>query len=220
MITRINFDNELSLLHDDLKSMGEMIENAIDNIMMAFKNQDKTLAKKIVEGDRRINDMEKTIESRCLSLILKQQPVAKDLRAVSTALKVVTDMERIGDHAADIAEMILRIDGETIFGVAKNIPEMAKFSKQMVHDALDSFIANDETTAKAVITQDDIVDMLFNEVKSEVISLLQSGVSYVDHCIDILMIAKYMERIGDHAVNICEWTEFRETGMLQNVKVI
>lgn len=220
MSARLGFDYELQLLKDNLAEMGHLIEDAIDKCMHAFKTQDESLAKEIIAGDRNINDIEKTIEARCLSLILKQQPVARDLRIVTTALKVVTDMERIGDQAADIAELILREKREEIYNLTEHIPEMAKETKLMVRDAVDAFINVNIEEAQEVKLRDDIVDDLFDKVKDEVVAILRKSSEQVDQCVDILMIAKYFERIGDHAVNICEWTEFNVTGSVNNIRIL
>lgn len=220
MMARLSFDHELQLLKDNLTEMCHLIEEAIEKCMYAFENQDASLAKEIIQGDRNINDIEKTIESRCLSLILKQQPVARDLRIVTTALKVVTDMERIGDHASDIAELIIREEMEKIYNLAKHIPEMAKVTKSMVHEAVRAFTNVDVERAREVIKRDDVVDDLFSKVKDEVAAILRNANDNVDQCIDILMIAKYFERIGDHAVNVCEWTEFHETGSVNNIRIL
>lgn len=220
MSARVSFEHELEILNNNLEDMGSMIETAIDKVMRAFENHDEALALEIIKGDRTINDIEKAIESRCLSLILRQQPVAKDLRIVTTALKVVTDMERIGDHAADISELILRSKAVHTYDIIKPIPEMAQVAKKMVHEAVAAFTHIDVKLARETMKMDDIVDELFNQVKSDVITHLKKSTEDADDCIDILMIAKYMERIGDHAVNICEWTEFHETGTVRNVRLL
>lgn len=220
MAARLSFDVELKLLKEDLHEMARLIEAAIENIMIAFENQDENLAREIIQGDRIINDIEKAIEARCLSLIVKQQPVARDLRVVTTALKVVTDMERIGDHAADIAELILREKREHIYELIKHIPEMGHATKKMVHDAVIAFTTMNVKMAKEIMKSDDIVDELFDQVKLEVANILKSSSEQVDQCVDILMIAKYFERIGDHVVNICEWTEFNETGTVNNIRLM
>lgn len=220
MTARLSFEHELQLLRDNLTEMGELIEVAIEKTLNAFETEDEATAREIIQGDRTVNDIEKTIESRCLSLILKQQPVARDLRIVTAALKVVTDMERIGDHAADIAELILREKREPIYNLIKHIPEMARVSKEMVHEAVEAFISLNIEKAKAVEKKDDVVDDLFDKVKEEVASLLRNSSEHVDQCVDILMIAKYFERIGDHAVNICEWAEFHETGSVNNIRIL
>ena len=199
--------------------MARLIEEAIEKIMIAFESQDHDLSKQIILGDRIINDIEKSIEARCLSLIVKQQPVASDLRFVTTALKVVTDMERIGDHAADIAELIIRDKRDHIYELVKYIPEMGNATKAMVHDAVQAFTTLNVEKAKEIIKQDDMVDNLFDKVKLEVANILKESSKQVDQCVDILMIAKYFERIGDHSVNICEWIEFRETGSVNNIRI-
>lgn len=220
MTARLSFEYELQLLKENLVEMGHLIESAIEKTLDAFEGQNEALANEIIQEDRNVNDIEKTIEARCLSLILKQQPVARDLRIVTTALKVVTDMERIGDHAADIAELIIREKRDTIYDLVKHIPEMGKVAKAMVHDAVQAFIKVDVEEAREIIKQDDVVDDLFDKVKEEVANLLRASSDHVDQCVDILMIAKYFERIGDHAVNICEWTEFHETGSVNNVRIL
>lgn len=220
MSARLTFEFELKQLNANLIEMGRLIEDAIDKTLEAFKTQNDIIANQVIYDDRNINDIEKTIEARCLSIILKQQPVARDLRLVTTALKVVTDMERIGDHAADIAELIIRVKGEPIYNLVKYIPEMGKVTKKMVHDAVEAFTSSNVEDSREIIKRDDIVDDLFNKVKDEVINILQASKEQADLCVDILMIAKYFERIGDHAVNICEWTEFSQTGTLNNVQIL
>ncbi len=220
MTARLSFEHELQLLKENLTEMGHKIEDAIEKTLQAFETQDESMCKEIIQGDRTINDMEKTIESRCLSLILKQQPVARDLRIVTTALKVVTDMERIGDHASDIAELIVRERREPIYNLVKHIPDMGRVAKEMVHDAVQAFTSLNVEASKEIINRDDVVDELFDKVKEEVATLLRTSSEHVDQCVDILMIAKYFERIGDHAVNICEWTEFHETGSLNNIRLL
>lgn len=220
MAARLSFDAELKLLKEDLHEMARLIEAAIDKIMVAFEKQDQALAREIIDADRIVNDIEKAIEARCLSLIIKQQPVARDLRVVTTALKVVTDMERIGDHAADIAELILREKREHIFELVKHIPEMGNASKDMVRDAVTAFTTLNVEMARDIMKRDDIVDNLFDQVKLEVVNILKTSSDQVDQCVDILMIAKYFERIGDHVVNICEWTEFHETGTMNNIRLL
>lgn len=201
--------------------MGGMVEAAIERCFRAMERMDTAEAEDIIKGDRRVNDLEKSIETRCLSLILKQQPVvAGDLRIVSTALKVVTDMERIGDHAADIAELVLRMDSAQLYREITAVPRMADAARAMVHDAVQAFIACDVEAARGIMERDDEVDELFNRVKEEVVRHLKNDSKNVDACIDLMMVAKYLERIGDHAVNICEWTEFHETGELNHIRLV
>ncbi len=220
MTTRVNYEHELNLLNDDIKEMGHMVENSIEQCFIAFEDQDFEKAEDIIKGDRTINDLERSIEARCLSIILRQQPVAGDLRVVSSALKVVTDLERIGDHASDIAELILRIKGEHVYHVVRHIPAMAAAAREMVGSSIEAFITQDIETAKLIEQQDDVVDELFSKVKDDVVDLLKHSSEHIDQCIDLLMVAKYLERIGDHAVNVCEWTEFAKTGALKNVRIL
>lgn len=220
MSVRVTYELELEKLNQDLKEMGRMVENAIEQTFVAFEDQNHEKAEEIIKGDRTVNDMERAVESRCLSLILRQQPVACDLRQVSTALKVVTDLERIGDHASDIAELILRLKSDHAYHIVKHLPVMAACAQQMVHNAIDAFIERDMDAAVQIIKKDDEVDDLFNQVKNEVIELLKASPDQADQGIDLLMIAKYLERIGDHAVNVCEWTQFSKTGALKNVRIM
>ena len=218
MSVRVTYEHELEVLKQDLKEMAHMVEGAIEQTFTAFEDQDYTMAEDVIKGDRTVNDMERAIESRCLSLILRQQPVASDLRQVSTALKVVTDL--IGDHASDIAELILRIKSEHAYHIVKHLPVMAASAGRMVHDAIEAFIDQDLDAAMEIIDRDDEVDTLFNQVKEDVIHLLKSSPDQADQGIDLLMVAKYLERIGDHAVNVCEWTQFSKTGALKNVRIM
>lgn len=220
MTARISYEHELTLLNNDLKEMGRLVENAIAQTFIAFEDQDFAKAEEIIKGDRTVNDMERAIESRCLSLILRQQPVASDLRVVSTALKVVTDLERIGDHASDIAELILRMKGDHVYHVVRHLPQMSVSAQEMVRDAIEAFISQDTVAAKKIMERDDVVDDLFCQVKNDVVALLKDSPELSDQCIDFLMIAKYLERIGDHAVNVCEWIEFCKTGSLKNVRIL
>ncbi len=219
-MVRKQFDEELEKLNNDFVKMGHMVEIAIENMVTAFKHQDKALAKEIMNNDRLINDMERAVESRSFNLILRQQPIATDLRNVTTALKIVTDLERIGDQAADIAEIILGLEGEHVYRTVEHIPMMAKKAKLMVHESIESFIKKDLSTAQMVKKMDDEIDELFQEVKQEVVDIIKENSERVDYCLDFLMIAKYLERIGDHAVNICEWLEFNQTGSMNEYRLI
>lgn len=220
MSARVSFESEMNTLKADLLEMGSLVEHAIDNVYIAFKNLDYELAKEIMKGDRAVNDIQRSIEARCLSVILRQQPVAKDLRVVSTALKVVTDMERIGDQAADIAEILLSMDGERLLLEEDHILEMTKLSKKMVKGAVLAFADVDLEEAKRIRAMDEQMNALFSKVKEEVISILGKGGPYADNGINLLMIAKYLERVGDHAKNICEWIEFYQTGSVNSVRLL
>lgn len=219
MTTRMGFEQELQLLKKSLEEMGRSVEYSIDRLFEAIEKGDEDIAETIVKSDRNVNDMEKSIESQCLSLITKQQPIASDLRLVSAALKVVTDLERIADHAVDIAELILRWKKVQFLDYSTHVGPMTVAAKEMVHKAVEVFICQDVEGAREVIESDDIVDDLFNKAKSDVIRLLKEGNDDTDIVVDVLMIAKYLEKMGDHAVNIAEWEIFRETGIVDNVRI-
>ena len=220
MAMRINYMEELDSLRRSVKEMGEAVEASFDQLLSAVDNKDEDLEMKIISGDRVINDMERNIESRCLSLITRQQPIAGDLRMSSAALKVVTDIERIGDQTADIAELMLRMKGNELDLYSRHITGMLGVAKEIVHDAVDAFVDRDSKAADEVIRHDDVVDELFSKVKDDLVRRLQEGVSDVDACVDVLLIAKYLERIGDHAVNIAEWELFQESGSIKDIRLM
>ncbi|WP_312644646.1 phosphate signaling complex protein PhoU [Hydrogenoanaerobacterium sp.] len=222
MAARSSFDMELEQLNLDLIKMGGMVEEAIAKSIRALEVSDTAIANEIINGDRSVDDMEKQIEARCLRLLMRQQPVARDLRAISTALKMITDMERIGDHAADIAELTIRLDSKKPLSMAQHIPEMADIATQMVRACVKSFIDNNLDQAKETIARDDEVDELFNVVRDELIKTLsgESDAEKANQAIDLMMIAKYLERIGDHAVNICEWVVFYDTGLHKETQIM
>ncbi|MDD2968722.1 MAG: phosphate signaling complex protein PhoU [Lachnospiraceae bacterium] len=220
MTTRVSFEHELENLKNSLDEMSLHVEHSIDKLFSAMEHMDQELAEYLYKNDRVVNDMERSIESQCLSIITRQQPVAGDLRLVSSALKVVTDIERIGDHSVDIAELILRWKDVELLNYSAHISPMIEASKDMVHRAVSAFTNKDMDAAKDVIKSDDVVDELFNKVKFDVIDLLKRGTDNPDICIDIMMIAKYLEKIGDHAVNIAEWEIFRETGSIRDIRLL
>jgi len=220
MSARTEFDRELEILHLDLLRMGGLIEDAIDKSMIALENRDKELARSVIFNDKRINDLEHVIETECLRMILKQQPVASDLRTISTALKMVTDMERIADQASDIADISLRFEDKPFIKSLQHIPLMAHIASNMVKGSIDAFVNSDIEASKRIIKQDDEVDNLFGKVKQELIALLTNSTENADQVIDFLMITKYIERIGDHAVNIAEWVIFSVTGEHKDSKLI
>ncbi|TAH63124.1 MAG: phosphate signaling complex protein PhoU [Gottschalkiaceae bacterium] len=213
---RNRFDKELELLNTELIEMGLLIENAIEKAVEALIKKDENLAKEAIIFDEIIDEKEKDIERQCLKLLLQQQPVATDLRLISTALKMITDMERIGDHAADISEITLRFIDKEYIKKLEHVHQMAKATIKMVKDSIDAFVARDLVLAYAVEDYDDVVDDLFNTVKNELIDLIREDVNNGEQAIDFLMIAKYFERIGDHAVNIAEWVAFSITGKHKN----
>ena len=210
---RNRFDRELSILNTELIEMGALIENAIDRAVGALFKQDESLAESAIEFDSEVDRKERDIESRCLKLLLQQQPVARDLRTISSALKMITDMERIGDQAADIAEITHRLKQTDAPLCDTHIKEMSKSTIRMVKESVDAFVARDLALAQKVIAEDDEVDDMFVHVRDELVQMLKKEESEPAAVIDVLMIAKYFERIGDHATNIAEWVEFSITGV-------
>lgn len=217
---RNHFDTQLQQLNLDLIKMGGAIEEAIEKAVEALVKRDLKLAQEAVDFDSVIDDMERGIERRCLKLLLQQQPVASDLRKISSALKMITDMERIGDQAADISEITQRMFRENYAYELKHIPQMAEATIKMVKNSIDAYVNNDLDLANAVIKEDDTVDALFNVVKNNLIKQIGENKDYGEEAIDLMMVAKYFERIGDHAVNIAEWVIFSITGVHKNSPIL
>jgi len=206
------FDKQLVKLNNELIEMGSLVEKAIEKAITALVTQDVKTAKQAIESDDEINHQEKEIENLCLKLILQQQPVAKDLRLISAVLKMITDLERIGDHAADISEMTIALADKPYVIDLNSIQKMAKETMEMVIKSIEAFVNRDLEIANQVIKHDDVVDDLFKEIKKQVIKLINENPEEGEQVADILMIAKYFERIGDHATNIAEWVIFSITG--------
>ena len=208
---RDRFTQQMEKLHVELIEMGALCEQAISRAYQVLMEEDPQAAQELRKKDAAIDEKEREIESRCLKLLLQQQPVASDLRQVSAALKMITDMERIGDQASDIAEIVqtthLKAPGENI-----RLKDMAQITQRMVSKSVDAYVKQDLGIARQVIREDDLVDHLFEEVKNELVCALKDGTSSGEQSLDYLMIAKYYERIGDHATNIAEWVEFSITG--------
>ncbi len=209
---RNRFDIQLDQLNTELIMMGSLIEASISNAIKALIEQDKVLARQVMEGDRAVDEKEKEIESLCLKLLLQQQPVARDLRLISAALKMITDMERIGDQAADISEIAVYLSEGPFIKKLETIPRMASETMRMVSGSIDAFVRKDLTLVESVIEADDIVDDLFVTVKDDLFRLILENPDNGGQAMDLLMIAKYLERIGDHATNIAEWVKFSITG--------
>jgi len=208
---RNKFDEQLDLLKTQMIQMGALCEEAIASATKALINGDMELAKKVITKDEDIDHKEKEIESICLKLLLQHQPVARDLRQISSALKMITDMERIGDQAADISEIIMLANIKAANNTS-HIADMAKATIKMVTDSIDAYVQQNLKLAKAVIDYDDVVDNLFNDVKADMIRLINEDTENGEFAIDLIMISKYFERIGDHATNIAEWVVFSITG--------
>ncbi|NCC06824.1 MAG: phosphate signaling complex protein PhoU [Clostridia bacterium] len=209
---RATFDQQLDSMNKELTYMGALCETAIANAAKALLDGDNELARRVLIADEEIDRKESEIEAICLKLLLHQQPVARDLRQISAALKMITDMERIGDQAGDIAE-IVSMANITADADILRVREMANATIEMVTSSIEAFVKKDQKLANAVLSMDDKVDDLFNKVKAELIELIGSKKTDGETAIDILMIAKYFERIGDHATNIAEWVIFSITGV-------
>lgn len=208
---RNRFDEQLSQLNTELITMGALCEEAISGAAKYLIDNDSALKEKVIDTDKQIDRKERDIENLCLRLILHQQPVATDLRLISAALKMISDMERIGDQASDIAE-IVKFANKTNLRENVHICDMARATIKMVTDSIDSFVKRDMDIAQSVILHDDTVDNLFLKIKGELISAIKDGTGDAEALIDLLMIAKYFERIGDHAENIAEWVIYSITG--------
>ena len=208
---RNKFDHQLEKLNLELITMGALCEDAISASVKGLLDDNDELCQKAVSTEEEINRKERDIESICMKLLLEQQPVARDLRVISSALKMISDMERIGDQAYDIAEIAKFIKNSNVKSRV-HIKEMAAAAIKMVTDSVDSFVKKDIELARAVMDYDDKVDNLFNCIKDELVQLISEDRANGEFCIDLLMIAKYLERIGDHAVNIAEWVEYSISG--------
>ncbi len=209
---RSRFDEQLALLNKELLEMGALCEEAISMAARALMEGDENLAVKVGPLDREIDQKERNIETRCLRLLLQQQPVAKDLRQISAALKMITDMERIGDQASDIAEMISYLKEHPI-EETDDIYKMAEATTKMVTDSVDAFVKGDIAIVERVLAEDDVVDDYFDKVKHYLIDWILAHPEDGEYAVDLLMVAKYFERIGDHAENLAEWVDFSITGV-------
>lgn len=212
MTQRTNFDEELSGLKLSLVNMGDMVIENIKNGIQSFLDMNVELAESIIKKDKLVNEQEAKIEKECLRIILREQPVAKDLRLITSILKMITDLERIGDHAADISKITVFMEKTHQRFDVPEIVMTTKASQKMIKKALDSFINLDIKLAQEVINDDDEVDALFERIKNSVASAIRSQNIDADYAIYLMMVAKYLERIGDHAVNIGEWVIFSITG--------
>lgn len=205
---RTRFDEQLKQLNNEMIQMGSLIENAIQNAVRAFFDKDTELAKKIMDNDEVVDQEQKKIENICFQLLIQRQPVARDLRTITAALKMVTDMERIGDHAADISELTVVMADHTEIMNRDDIKKMSAEAVMMLLHAIEAYVERDMDKAKEVIAHDDVVDELFIKVKSELIEAISRNPDCGEYAADLLMINKYLERIGDHATNIAEWVIF------------
>ena len=214
---RTRFEVQLETLNNEIIEMGALVEQAMSNAVDALLHQSIDLAQKNIDFDKEIDQKMKDIESLCLKLLLSQQPVARDLRLISAALKMVSDLERIGDQCADISEIVLTLPKGSDTNHLNLIPRMASATKKMVSESVEAFVNRDIHLAHSVCDYDDVVDNLFNEVRRDLILKIRENVGDGEQIIDLLMIAKYFERIGDHSVNVAKWVIFSITGTRNGV---
>ena len=220
MAPRMVFEQELEQLKEKIKGMGEYAGIGLNKLLLALKADDREALKQLLDSDRQIVYMQRRIEAGCLALMTKQQPVARDLRLVSAALKAVSDLERIGDHVSDMAELFLRRNT----GVGEKegdeiLLNMLEEARTMFREAVESFVEGDAETARMVIDSDDGVDALFNQMKDKMMEAIRTQSLDADSVVDNLMIAKYLEKVGDHAVNVAEWTLFQLTGEIGGMEI-
>lgn len=213
MTARRAFEEELESLKLELVKMCRITEDMISDSITALVAKDKELAASVPPRDREVDEYELDIERQCMKILLRRQPVADDFREVSTALKLITDVERIGDQASDIAEIVISLSDRNYIKDLVHLKAMGELGVRMARESVESFIKNDAALADKIIAADDEMDELFCVVKDELIELIKADSGIADQAIAFMMIAKYLERIGDHAVNVCEWTKYFETGV-------
>lgn len=212
------FQDQMKELEIEMISTGGLLEQAIDAAVKALTEENFEKIQEVRHLEEAVDHAEKKIENLCLRLITLQQPVAGDMRRISAALKMITDMERIGDQAADIAELSQRLIDHGVYRHAKHLNQMAEVTSDMVSSAIDAYVNNDLELAKKVMRTDDVVDELFVNVKDDLITLIRQSDQQIESAVDLLMVAKYFERIGDHAVNIAEWVDYSINGDIEPQK--
>lgn len=205
MVTRQYFEHELAELHNKIIHMGVAVENSIGDTITALSTMDSSLAKEIINNDDIVDDMELEIEKMCIDIIVKQQPVARDLRDVTSTLKLITDLERIADHSSDISEKIINLSTMNKIIIHEDIITMANIAKEMLNGALDSYVTRNADIARSVISRDDRVDELFVKLKADLVAKMTVDSQNVAQYVEIMLICKYFERIADHAQNVAEW---------------
>lgn len=220
MSPRKQYEEELNKLQEAVEEIGVYVQAIYVKVFSAQNQKQENMLLEVVNSDRDIHTMQRSIEGSCLNLITRQQPVAGDLRQVTATLKAVNDISRIGDQCIDIAELLLRMDMKNISELSRHIPEMIEKTKDQVAEALEVLIQRDVEEAKQVVEKDNLVDDLFNLVKDDIILHLKNDKKNPDDCVDVLMIAKHLEKIGDHAENMAQWAIFRETGVINNVRLL
>lgn len=211
-MARIGFDFALEELHNDLLRMGSIVEKQIHQCIEALVKQDEALAEQIIKNDDLVDKLQREIEDKCIKLIAKEQPLAIDLRTIVTTTKLVTDLERMADYAVDIAKITIRLKNEKYVKELIDIPKMADIIKVMIRKSLDAHVAGDVEGAYAACKMDDEVDHLYKDIFTEMLTLMANGQTNVTQITQLLFVSKYLERIGDHVTNICEWTVYLVTG--------
>ena len=220
MSPRITFENELKVLRGNVSEMAQKVEESYVTLFEALESQSEEVIVKLKNNSKAFSKRQREIESQCLFLITKQQPIVGDLRVVTASLKVVTDIERVGDHVSDMAELLLRLKMKDLSLYSVHVKTMFLATREMIHNAVEAFVERNMEGAREVIKSDDVVDECFNKVKKDLIESLKKEVKDADECVDVLMLAKYLEKIGDHAVNICEWEVFQETGNISDMRLL
>ena len=220
MSPRITFENELKVLRGNVSEMAQKVEESYVTLFEALESQSEEVIAKLKNNSKAFSKRQREIDSQCLFLIPNQQPIVGDLRVVTASLKVVTDIERVGDHVSDMAELLLRLKMKDLSLYSVHVKTMILATREMVHNAVEAFVERDMEGAREVIKSDDVVDECFNKVKKDLIESLKKEVKDADECVDVLMLAKYLEKIGDHAVNICEWEVFQETGNISDMRLL
>lgn len=219
MDTRSGFHQSLDTLKADLLKMGTLVEESIFQAVTSLAKMDTELAQKVIDTDDIIDNMMISIEDGCLKLLALQQPMASDLRVIGTALKIVTDLERIGDHAVDIAKVTLWLSGETLVKPLIDIPKMSELARDMVRESLRSYVERNVERAESLAAKDDAVDALYRSIFTEIVELMNHEASHNRQLTHLLMVARYLERIADHATNIGEWVIYMVTGKRQDLNV-
>jgi len=212
MVTRLSFEEELGLLHEQFTNMLSLTESAIDDAITALKNQDADLAQKVIEGDDEIDKLERKIEKVCLEIMVRQNPIASDLRRVTSIFKLITDLERIADHAEDISEIVIRIKDQKYVKPLVDLPIMANKARAMVTKVIRSYMQRDIDLAYEVCDDDNAVDEINIKIYNELVEMIKGNPALAEQAVALISIAKYFERIADHATNIAEWVVFNETG--------
>lgn len=216
-MTRNNFDSKLEQLHKELLEMGDAVEKQIEDSINALKNQDEKLAKSVIEKDDLIDKYEEDIESKCVKLLATEQPLAIDLRRIFITTKIITDLERMGDHAVDIAKVAMRLTKEQYIKELIDIPKMAKIVQTMIKEAIEVYVTRDVERAYEVCKMDDKVDILFKDIFNELLLIMRNDSSTIHQASQFLFVCKFLERMGDHTTNVCEWTVYLETGKKLNL---